>query len=42
MGFEAEKIIPTMKAVGEAVSAAGGGDEQLSSVALALGQIQTK
>jgi tape measure domain-containing protein len=42
MGFEAEKIIPTMKSIGDAVSAAGGNTETLEGVSLALGQIQTK
>lgn len=42
MGFEAQKIIPTLHAVGDAVAAAGGGDEALQSVARALGQMNAK
>lgn len=40
--YDANKIIPTMKAIGEAVSAAGGGGEQLLNISRAIGQIQTK
>lgn len=41
-GYDAQKIIPTMKAVGEAVSAAWWSGETLNNVARALWQIQTK
>ncbi len=42
MGFSAEKIIPTLRSVGDAVSAVGGGREELDGVVLALGQMMTK
>lgn len=42
MGFEAQAIIPTMTAVGEAVSALGGGEFEIQRVARALGQMQAK
>lgn len=42
MGFSGKQVIPVMTAVGNAVSAVGGGDEELQGVILALGQIQTK
>lgn len=41
-GYDAQKIIPTMKAMGDAVSAAGWSGETLNNVARALWQIQTK
>lgn len=42
MGFAAADIIPTLKNVGDAVSAVGGGKDELDGVVLALGQMQTK
>lgn len=42
MGHDAEKILPTMRAIGDAVAASGGWDAELMSVARALGQIQAK
>lgn len=42
MGFSADKVIPSLKNVGDAVSAVGGGKEELDGVVLALGQMQTK
>jgi tape measure domain-containing protein len=42
MGFDAQNIIPTLKNVGDAVSAVGGGKEELDGVVMALGQMQTK
>ena len=42
MGIEAKNVLPTMQAVGNAVASMGGSDEQLLSVARALGQIQSK
>lgn len=42
MGFAADQLLPTMKAVGNAVAAAGGGTEEFNGVLTALGQIQSK
>jgi len=42
MGYDAQKIIPTMRNVGDAVSAAWGNGETLLNISRALGQIQTK
>lgn len=42
MGFEAEEIIPTMTAIGNAVSAMGGSPEILDRVTRALTQIKAK
>lgn len=42
MGFSAESVIPSLRAIGDAVSAVGGGKEELDGVVLALGQMQTK
>lgn len=42
MGFAAADIIPTLRNVGDAVSAVGGGKEELDGVVMALGQMQTK
>lgn len=41
-GMAAKDVEPAMTAVGDAVSAAGGGSEQIDKVATALGQIQAK
>lgn len=41
-GFQANDIIPIMTDVGDAVSALGGGQEEISRVVRALGQIQAK
>lgn len=42
MGVAANDLIPTMRAAGDAVSAAGGDTETFDRVLLAIGQIQTK
>ena len=42
MGFAADNVIPSLRAIGDAVSAVGGGKEELDGVVLALGQMQTK
>lgn len=42
MGFAADAVIPTLRAVGDAVSAVGGGKEELDGVVLALGQMKSK
>lgn len=42
MGFNAESILPNLKAVGDAVAAVGGNQETLQGVTLALGQMLTK
>ncbi len=41
-GFEAKDIIPTMTAIGDAVSALGGGAAEIDRVTLAIGQMQAK
>lgn len=41
-GFEAKNIIPIMGTVGDAISALGGGEEEVNRVVTALGQIQAK
>lgn len=42
MGFNAQSILPNLKAVGNAVAAVGGSEEQLNGVTMALGQMLTK
>lgn len=42
MGFAADQVIPSLRSIGDAVSAVGGGKEELDGVVLALGQMQTK
>lgn len=42
MGFSAQKVIPMMTAIGDAVAAMGGTPEMLDRVTLALGQMQAK
>lgn len=42
MGFEASKIIPTLRTIGDAVAAVGGGKDVINGVTLALGQMQAK
>ena len=42
LGFKAEEVIPTLRAVGDAVAALGGSSELLDRVVLALGQIRAK
>lgn len=42
MGFTAQQVIPTMTAVGDAVSAVGGDAGVLDRVVIALGQMQAK
>lgn len=41
-GFNAKQSLPILNAVGNAVSAVGGGQDKLQGVVLALGQMQTK
>jgi tape measure domain-containing protein len=41
-GMAAKDVIPTMKAIGDAVAAAGGGAEQIDRVSTAFGQMQAK
>lgn len=42
MGFSAEKVIPTMTAIGDAVAGLGGGSEMIQRTTVALGQMQAK
>jgi tape measure domain-containing protein len=42
MGFSAEKVIPMLTAVGDAVAAMGGSAEQIDTVTTALTQMQVK
>lgn len=42
MGFAAEEVVPSLTAIGNAVSALGGSPEQLDRVTIALGQMQLK
>jgi tape measure domain-containing protein len=42
MGYQGRQIIPTLKTIGNAVSAAGGNTETLQGISLALGQVLTK
>ncbi|MTV49841.1 tape measure protein [Heliobacillus mobilis] len=42
MGFSAESVRPNLRAIGDAVSAIGGGEEVLNGVTMALGQMATK
>lgn len=42
MGLSAKQVIPLLKAVGDAVAAAGGGSEQIDRVSVALSQIIAK
>jgi tape measure domain-containing protein len=42
MGFEAEKVIPTMRVLGDATAALGGGQELMKRLIIALGQIRAK
>ncbi len=42
LGFSAEQVIPTLRTVGDAVAALGGGKDMLDGVIMALGQIRTK
>lgn len=42
MGFSAEKVLPNLRAIGDAVAAVGGGADVLDGVTLALGQMLTK
>ncbi len=42
MGFSAEQVIPTLTAVGDAVSALGGGSAVIDRVIVALGQMRAK
>ncbi|MBC9786702.1 tape measure protein [Heliobacterium chlorum] len=42
MGFNAESVMPNLQAIGDAVSAIGGGEDVLNGVTMALGQMATK
>ena len=42
LGFNAREVIPTLRAVGDAVAALGGSNELLRRVVLALGQMRAK
>lgn len=42
MGFAADRILPTMTSIGDAVAGLGGGAEQIDQVVRALGQMQAK
>lgn len=42
LGFAAEDVLPTMRALGDATSALGGNDELLRRIILALGQMDAK
>lgn len=42
MGFAADKIIPTLTAIGDSVAAMGGSAEQIDQVTLAIGQMNAK
>lgn len=41
-GWQAESVIPTMTAIGDAVAAIGGGEQSIASITRALGQMKTK
>lgn len=41
-GFEAQKVIPMLRDIGDAVAAMGGGGEKIDRVTMALGQMQAK
>ena len=41
-GFTAEKVLPTLYSIGDAVSALGGGQAEMDRAVLALGQMQAK
>ncbi len=42
LGFSARDVIPTLRTVGDAVAALGGGKEMINGVVMALGQMKTK
>ncbi|MBC9785501.1 tape measure protein [Heliobacterium chlorum] len=42
MGFNADSVMPNLQAIGDAVSAIGGGEDVLNGVTMALGQMATK
>jgi len=42
LGFEAEKVIPSLRAIGNASAALGGGAQMIDRVTLALGQMTSK
>lgn len=42
LGIEAQKVVPLLNDIGNAVAAAGGGSERLDRVTLALAQIESK
>lgn len=41
-GFTAEQVLPTLSAIGDAVSALGGGADEIQRAVLAIGQMQAK
>ncbi len=41
-GFEAKAVIPTLRAVGDATAALGGGSEMIGRITVALGQMKAK
>lgn len=41
-GMETEKIIPTLRALGDAATGTGGGTEKLNGLSMAIGQIASK
>ena len=41
-GFEAHAVIPTLRAVGDATAALGGGSEMIGRITVALGQMKAK
>ena len=42
LGFGADQVIPTLRSVGDAAAALGGGKEVIDGITTALGQMQTK
>lgn len=42
MGFAAEQVIPTLRSIGNAAAALGGGAQMIDRITLALGQMQAK
>jgi tape measure domain-containing protein len=42
MGFEADKVVPTLRSIGDAAAALGGGKSFIDGVTTALGQMQAK
>lgn len=42
LGFEAQAVVPMLTALGDAAAAMGGGEEMISRLTMALGQMQAK